>query len=94
MDARCQRTNAVSEGVTPTLSLVDPRPIDVITSIMGKVFPGISDSGQRVRMEDEITQQGTRVARIEDRGECGAWRKTLHQPIVKCLEGRFSVSAL
>ena len=47
MDVRRLRTDVVLEGFTPTSSLVDPRPIYIITLIMAKVFPGVSGSGKK-----------------------------------------------
>jgi len=47
VDVRYRRTDAVLEGFAPTLPLVDPWPIHIVTLIMGKIFPGVSGSGQR-----------------------------------------------
>jgi hypothetical protein len=43
---------------------------------------------------EDITQQGARVARIEDGGEGGAFGEAFHQPIVECLREKDSTPTL
>lgn len=36
---------------------------------------------------ENITQHGTRVARVENCGQCGTLGEVLHQPLVEVLKG-------